>query len=146
VKIVDDGGSTASATTKVTVFAFPAGGDFVIGNGNDAIGTPVTFWGAQWVSNNTLSGGVAPSAFKGFENSLHVPGCPTSWTTAPGSSPPPPAGSLPSYMGVIVASSITASGSTVSGNVVHVAVVTTNPGYAPASGHAGTGTVVTLAC
>jgi hypothetical protein len=146
VKIIDDGGSMASATTKVTVFAFPAGGDFVIGDGNDAIGTPVTFWGAQWAKDDTLSGGSAPSAFKGFETSLRSPGCPANWTTAPGNSPPPPSGPLPSYMGVIVSSSITQSGSTIAGNMVHVAIVKTDPGYAPDPGHAGTGTVVALVC
>ena len=45
VTIVDDGGSTAVATTQVTVFAFPTGGSFVIGNGNAGTGTAVTFLG-----------------------------------------------------------------------------------------------------
>lgn len=137
VTIVDDGG-TASATTHVIVFAFPAGGDFVIGDGNDALGTPVTFWAVQWDQDNTLSGGA--SAFKGFENSLPNPSCPATWTTNTGNSPPPPAAPLPSFMGVIVPSSIGQSGSVISGNVEHVVIVTTDPGYAPDPGHAGTGT------
>jgi hypothetical protein len=47
---------------------------------------------------------------------------------------------------VIVASSISQSGSTISGNTVHMVIVQTNPGYAPNPGHAGTGTVVAQIC
>jgi hypothetical protein len=49
-------------------------------------------------------------------------------------------------MGVIVASSITNSGSTISGNTLHIVVVQTNSGYEPNPGHAGTGTVVAQVC
>jgi hypothetical protein len=49
-------------------------------------------------------------------------------------------------MAVIVASSISQSGSTISGNTVHMVIVQTNPGYAPDPGHAGTGTVVAQIC
>jgi hypothetical protein len=49
-------------------------------------------------------------------------------------------------MAVIVSSSIGQSGSTISGNTVHIVIVRTNPGYAPDPGHAGTGTVVTTVC
>ena len=46
-----------SSKTKATImFGFPAFGDFVIGDG--------TFWGAQWSSNNTLSGGPLPRALR----------------------------------------------------------------------------------
>ena len=57
--VTDDGGSTSTTgPCQVLVFAFaPGGGAFVIGNGNSAIGTAVTFWGAQWWKLNTLSGG-----------------------------------------------------------------------------------------
>jgi hypothetical protein len=144
VTIVDDGSSTASATTNVIVYAFPAGGDFVIGDGNYANGASVTFWAAQWDKDNTLTGGSA--AFKGFENSLLGPSCPATWTADAGNSTPPPAGPLPSYMGIIVSGSISKSGSVISGNVEHVVIVTTNPGYAPDPGPAGTGTVVALVC
>jgi hypothetical protein len=144
VSIVDDGGSTASATTSVIVYAFPPGGDFVIGDGDFANGASVTFWAAQWDQDNTLTGGAA--AFKGFENSLVDPSCPATWTAATGNSSPPPAGPLPTYMGVIVSGSIGQSGSTISGNVEHVVVVATNAGYEPNPGHAGTGTVVAQVC
>ncbi|MGA2806072.1 MAG: hypothetical protein ABSF89_17070 [Acidimicrobiales bacterium] len=49
-------------------------------------------------------------------------------------------------MGVIVSSSITQSGSTISGNTPDIVVVKTNSGYAPDPGHAGTGTVVAQVC
>ena len=146
VKIVDDGGSTATAVTQVIVFAFAKGGSFVIGDGNSATGTAVTFWGAQWAKSNSLSGGPAPSSFKGFEDSAAPPVCHTSWITDPGNSTPPPSGPVPSYMGVIVSSSITKSGSTISGNTPDIVVVKTNSGYAPDPGHAGTGTVVAQVC
>ncbi|TAN29474.1 MAG: hypothetical protein EPN30_02510 [Actinomycetota bacterium] len=146
VTIVDDGGSTAIAVTHVTAFAFPSGGAFVISNANSANGTAVTFWGAQWAKINTLSGGLAPSSFKGFEDSAAPAVCSTSWTTDPGNSTPPPSGPLPTYMGVIVSSSITQSGSMISGNTPGIVIVKTNSGYAPDPGHAGTGTVVASVC
>jgi hypothetical protein len=146
ISIRDDGGSTATATTHVTVFAFALGGSFVIGDGNMATGTAVTFWGAQWARDNSLSGGPAPSAFKGFQDSSTAPACGTSWSTDPANSTPPPDGPLPSYMGVIVSSSITQHGSAISGDTPHIVVVKTDPGYQPDPGHAGTGTVVAKVC
>jgi hypothetical protein len=146
-KIVDDGGSTATTTCAILVFGTSAGGNFVIGDGNKAVGSHVTFWGAQWAKRNTLSGGHAPAAFKGFETTPSgAPACGTSWSTLPGNSPPPSAGPLPAFMAVIVASSISKSGSTISGNTPHVVVVQTNPGYAPNPGHAGTGKVIAIVC
>src|SRR6185437_16020206 len=96
---------------------------------------------------NMLGGGTAPAQFKGFANSpAALPACQTTWSTAPGNSPPPPAGPLPAFMAVIVSSSVTKSGSTISGNVLHEVVVQTNGGYAPNPGHPGTGTVVATIC
>ena len=136
------GGTTdylgSSATGSTVLFAFAAGGTFVIG---DRAAQPnVTFWGAQWWKLNPTSHGAAPPAFKGWAACSGA--CTTGWTTGPGNSPPPPAGPLPTYMGVIVSGSIVKSGSTISGNTVHVVVVRTSPGYAPDPGHAGTGVVV----
>jgi hypothetical protein len=45
-----------------------------------------------------------------------------------------------------VSSSITKHGSSIGGNVAHIVVVKTNPGYASNPGHAGTGTEVTVFC
>jgi len=49
-------------------------------------------------------------------------------------------------MAVIVSSTISKSGSTITGDTVHEVVVKTNAGYAPNPGHAGTGTVVAQIC
>jgi uncharacterized repeat protein (TIGR01451 family) len=135
-----------ASRTSALVYCLVPGGNFVIGDGNDATGTSVTFWGAQWSKLNDLSGGKAPSAFKGWENSPAVVTCGTDWTTKPGNSPPPPAAPLPSVIAVIVSSSIDKSGSTISGDTAHLVVVRTNPGYAPNPGHAGTGTVLGQIC
>ncbi len=126
------------------VYAFPKGGDFAVGD-KTSTGS-VTFWGARWFFANSLSGGSPPRSFKGFENSTFVPACgATIWTTTGGNSPHPP-GTIPTYMGVIVTSKVTKSGSQVSGNIVHIVVVKTNPGYAPNPGSPGTGTVVAIVC
>jgi hypothetical protein len=119
---------------------------FVIGDGNSATGTAVTFWGAQCWKLNTLSGGATPASFRGYALNPSTPRCGTGWTTVPGNSPPPPAGPLPSFMGVIVSSSISKTGSQISGNTVHIVVVQTNPGYRNDPGHPGTGTVVAQVC
>ena len=49
-------------------------------------------------------------------------------------------------MAVIVSSSITKSGSTISGDVKAIVVVQTDPGYSGNPGHAGTGRVVAVVC
>jgi len=147
VSIADVGGSKATTSCTVLIFATTTGGTFVIGDGNAATGTDVTFWGAQWWKVNDVSAGAAPAAFKGFENApSDLPACGTTWSTAPGNSPPPPAGPLPAFMAVIVSSSISKSGATISGTVAHEVIVRTDAGYAPNPGHAGTGTVVATIC
>ncbi|MHB8242519.1 MAG: SdrD B-like domain-containing protein [Solirubrobacteraceae bacterium] len=146
VHIVDDGGSTADATTQVLIYGTAKGGSFVIGDKDAAAGTSVTFWGAQWWKLNSLSGGSGPAAFKGFEDSPTTVTCGTSWTTDPGNSTPPPAGPLPEYMAVIVSSKISKAGAAISGNTVHEVVVKTSTGYASDPGHAGTGTVIAQIC
>lgn len=124
----------------------PGGGAFVIGDKESAIGSNVTFWGARWADLNPVSQGIAPASFKGFALRPAVPACGAAWTADPGNSSPPPAGPLPQYMAVIVSSSITKAGSTITGNTPHVVIVKTKPGYAPDPGHAGTGTVVSQVC
>jgi hypothetical protein len=146
VHIVDDGGSTADAQTRVLIYGLAQGGNFVIGDGNAAAASTVAFWSASWWKLNTLSGGTAPASFKGFEDQPAQPACGQNWSTDPGNSTPPPAGSLPAYMAVIVASSVSQSGSTIAGNTPHLVVVQTNPGYAPSPGHPGTGTVIATIC
>jgi hypothetical protein len=131
-------------TVSAIVFA-PGGGSFVIGDKNAGVGNSVTFWGAHWAKDNSLSGGKAPASFKGFAELPSTPACGIGWSSDPGNSTPPPPGPLPAFMGVIVTSSASQNGSTISGNTVQIVIVQTNPGYAPAPGHAGTGTVLSVA-
>lgn len=118
-----------------------ASGNFVIGDGNAAIGSQVTFWGAQWWKDNTVSGGTAPPSFKGY--ALNVDAIDCTFTSRPGNSAPPPEGPLPGTITVIVTSSVTKDGPTISGTILGFAQVTTDPGYEPDPGHPGTGMVVT---
>lgn len=121
------------------------GGAFVIGDLENHSGAHVLYWGAQWWKQELMSGGAAPAAFKGLELSNPAPTCGSTWTTRPGNSPHPPA-TVPSVMGVIVSSHITQKGSTISGDVVHIVIVRTDPGYGPNPGHAGTGVIVGQIC
>jgi hypothetical protein len=144
-------GSSGSTAVEVLSIGLLAHGSFVIGDQNATVGKIVTFsdvefWGSDWWKLNSLSGGPAPAAFKGFaQSSPNPPTCGENWTTDTGNSSGPPA-TVPGFMAVIAASKITQSGSTISGNAPHVVVVKTNPGYAPNPGHKGTGTVVGIVC
>ncbi|MGE5273236.1 MAG: hypothetical protein ACM3QU_05595, partial [Verrucomicrobiota bacterium] len=111
----------------------------------------VTWWASTWSSLNDLTGGDAPASFKGFAGVITLPttsppvGCGSSWTTTGGNSPPPTK-AVPAYMGVVVAGNVTKSGSTISGDSVHIVVVQTNPGYGPAPGKHGTGKIIATFC
>jgi len=127
-------------------FQFPSGGMFVVGNlANLSVGATVNFWGSQWSQHNPMSGGPAPNAFKGFEDGTATPACGGTWTSRPGNSSNPPS-VIPQFMGVIVSSSVTKSGSVISGDVKRIVVVQTNSGYGPSPGHWGTGQVVAVIC
>jgi PKD repeat protein len=138
--ILDDGGVTASASTRTLAFAFPANGVYVIGD-RSATGS-VTFFGGDWAKQNSLSGGKAPSAFKGFVQT--APACRGDWTTRPGgddgNTDGAGQGNLPAYMAVIVSSSVTKSKDTISGNSVRFAIVKVDPQNGDQV--VGTGTVV----
>jgi hypothetical protein len=145
--VMNPAGTITSNDVDVKWVSTPlTGGTFVIGDLNDAVGTPVTFWGAKWWKLNSLSGGRAPAAFKGFALHISGPTCGDTWTSTPGNSPPPPPGPLPPSMPIIVSSHITKSGRTISGDIEHIVIVDTNPRYEPNPGHAGTGTVVNQVC
>jgi Bacterial Ig-like domain (group 3) len=143
----------SSDTSKTAiVFSFPSRGAFVLGDDSAAVPiTTVAWWADDWSTENNLSGGFAPPAFKGFAATVALPtstppaACAGPWTSRPGNSSSPPA-SVPSYMGVLVSSSITKSGSTISGNTTNIVVMKTEPGYAPDPGHHGTGTIVASYC
>jgi hypothetical protein len=49
-------------------------------------------------------------------------------------------------MGVIVSSSVTQNGSSITGTVQKIIVVKTDPGYGPNPGHPGTGKVIAIFC
>lgn len=72
--------------------------------------------------------------------------CSTNWTADPGNSAPPPAGPLPAFMAVLVSSTISKSGSTITGDTPYIVIVQTGPGYDANPGHAGMGTVVATVC
>jgi uncharacterized repeat protein (TIGR01451 family) len=145
----------SSATGSAFVFAFPTKGAFVLGDQTAASAgsSTVTWWSDGWNRANDLSGGLAPSSFKGFAGTvatlptggLQPSSCSGTWTTTGGNSPPPTS-DVPSYMGVLVASTVTKSGNTISGNFVHIVVVQVNPGYAPNPAKTGTGTIVATYC
>ena len=139
---------SADTTKNVIIFAFPSRGIFVLGD-KSATAAPatVTFWGAQWATQNILSGGIAPSSFKGFADtpSSKPPACGGAWTSSPGNSSSP-VESVPAYMGTAVSTSITKNGSTISGRITKIVVVLTAPGYAADPGHAGTGTIIATYC
>ncbi len=148
--------SPSSDTSKSGItFSFPSSGTFVLGDSTVAAASPLTnvsWWGATWSDLNSLTGGAAPSAFKGYADSVTTlptsspaPVCGTTFTTKPGNSSSPPS-SVPSYMGVLVASSVSKSGSTISGTYGKIVVVKTDGGYAANPGHPGGGTIVATLC
>ena len=146
-----------SADTGKTaiVFAFPSYGAFVLGDDTVAAATPstvVTWWDSNWSGAIELSGGESPSAFKGFADTIAslpttspASTCSGTWTSSGGNSAPPTTG-VPSYMGVLVTSSVAKSGTTIAGNFSEIVVVITDPGYAPGPGHSGTGRIVATFC
>jgi hypothetical protein len=119
-------------------------GTFVIGDQNALVGSEVTFWGAQWWTENPLSTGLAPASFKGFADNATAT-CGESWSTDPGNSSHPPA-SVNGLIPVIVASQITKSGPVISGDTKEVVMVQVDPGYAGDPGHPGTGIVEWVVC
>jgi hypothetical protein len=145
----------SSKSASVIVFAFPSRGAFVLGDATVAsasAGTTVTWWGDAWWAANRLSGGSAPDSFKGFADEVTslpttspADACGATFLTRAGNSPPPTA-EVPSYMGVVVASSVAKAGSSVKGVWGRIVVVKTNPGYAPGPGHTGSGTIVASFC
>ena len=146
----------SSASANVILFAFPTKGAFVLGDRSVSAATPttsLTWWSDTWYAKNSVSGGVAPDAFKGFAASVtSLPttspanSCGTTFLTRTGNSPPPTS-EVPGYMGVIVASKVVKDKT---GNVTgvwgKVVVVKTDAGYSPSPGHPGTGKVVATFC
>ena len=139
-----------TATVTWTVNFATSGGAFVISDLKDVNGHGVYWWGAQWWKNDQFrSGAFAPASFKGFVDSVSSSStwCGQTWTTRPGNSSRPPKAVAPgSLMAVIVSSHITKRGPVISGDIVHIVLVRTNPGYGPNPGHVGTGSIVSTLC
>jgi hypothetical protein len=138
----------ATASSSANVIASTGAGAFVVGDnstGSPTIGKAVYFWGSQWSKSNSLSGGAAPPAMKGFADSAPSITCGATWATHTGDSSSPPA-AIPGQIAVIVSNNVTRSGSAISGRVAHIVIVQVDPGYGPALGHAGTGTIVGTIC
>jgi hypothetical protein len=133
----DEFDQPASATGATIVFSPLASGAFAVGDISAVPGATVTWWSPTWSSANVLGTGPAPSAFKGFINTLSD----ESWSAAGGSSGGAPA-STPSYLSVVVVDSASKSGSTISGTATGQAIVLVNPGYDPEAGVPGTGVLL----
>jgi hypothetical protein len=141
---------SATATQTILVYTYPTTGAFVLGDqtvNNTLPGITLTWWDSQWSNTNILTNGSAPSSFKGFAQNVNQTAltCGGTWTTSSGNSSNPPA-IVPSYMPVLVSSSITKSGSTISGDIQKIVIIKTDSGYAGNPGHAGTGTIVATLC
>jgi hypothetical protein len=137
-------GTLALAGPATAAQPHSTGGAFVIGDQNAAVGSQVTFSGAQWWQVNALTDGPAPASFKGFADTATAT-CGETWTTRPGNSSEPPA-DVADVVRVVVSSTVTKSGPVISGNTAKVVLVRTDPGYGPNPGHPGTGTVVSVVC
>jgi hypothetical protein len=135
----------AESITIAPNCAPPPTSGFFIGNSSATSGKAVNFWGSQWSETNALSGGTAPAAFKGFADSTTGLTCGSTWTTSTGNSSHPPA-TIAGIINVMVTSSVVQKGSVISGTAVHVVRLQVNPGYGPAPGHAGWGTVIGVVC
>jgi hypothetical protein len=136
---------TSNTATVTWVAIAPGAGAFVIGDLENATGGSVYWWGAQWWKKDAMSSGPAPASFKGYELDNASPWCGQTWTTRPGNSPHPPQ-TVPGMMAVIVSSHIVQNGPVISGDVVGIVLVQTNPGYGPNPGHPGTGTIISTLC
>ncbi len=138
----------ASTRGSVVIFAYLPSGSFIVADTAAQAGAGVVFWSDIWSQVNKPGGGPAPSSFKGFADDVggYPTRCGVNWKTTTGNSPPPPAGPLPSYMAVSVASTVNQIGPIATGNTQRIVVVQTAPGYAPDPSHPGTGTVVATVC
>ena len=92
------------------------------------------------LKDNSLSGGAAPSAFKGL--AISTDALSRKFATGPGNSVDGPDALPPGDVLVLIASPITKSGSTINGTFSGTVMVQPDPGYAGDPGHAGTGVVV----
>ena len=123
-------------------------GGFVVGDQSAVAGCAGDVLGRAVVEAQLAVAAVGcTGSFKGFGDGTTARrrACGGSFTAGPGNSASF-GGQLPSYMGVIVAGSITKHGSAISGNIAHIVGRADQPRLAPNPGHAGTGTEVAVFC
>jgi PKD repeat protein len=120
----------ASTSGPVLFYRLPVGGAFAVGDRSST--GEVTFWSPSWWLVNTLSGGPAPTSFKGFVHPIA-----NWWVASPGFGRAPT--TAPEWMGVIVTSAVKKDAAEITGNTVKLVVVHVDT-YDPAL--AGRGTVV----
>jgi hypothetical protein len=139
--------ATPTSTPTSTPNPYLERGAFVIGDLEVASGASVTFWGPGWSNENGLSGGTAPSGFKGFAESPSStpPQCGGSWSDATGSSGDPPS-TIPAQMAVVVSSEITTANGQLHGDIVQIVLVRVDPGYGTGVGQGGTGQIIEVIC
>jgi RHS repeat-associated protein len=147
--------NSASATAEVMTY-LPAA--FVVWGGNAtalSLGQRVNFWGHSWASQVTAGDYQAHGDFKGYADTVNqyricqsdarTHGTPrltdSCWSTKPGQSFPPT--TIPTYIGVIVSTSIDKSGPRDYGNIAALIVVKVDPepAYGPTPGKPGFGTI-----
>ncbi len=148
----------ASASTEVVGY-LPAA--FVVWGGNAgglSLGQRVNFWGHSWARQVSAGDYKAHGDFKGYADTVNqfricqpnarTGGTPqltdSCWSTKPGQSFPPQ--SLPSYIGVIVTTSMDKSGARDYGNIAALVVVKVDPEpeYGPTPGKPGFGTILAV--
>ena len=156
------GGATGTIPTAI-IASPPSSGGFVVGDVPAAatplrLRVPEASARRRWVPTSTSGAhscgrrtSSAVSTFAGADEGLHrqraqlrlrCTELPQQLDVEPGHQLFDPPAMIPMYMLVVVSSSITASGSTISGNIKHLVVVQVSPGYGPAPGHDGFGQII----
>jgi predicted outer membrane repeat protein len=110
---------------------------------NVTVGQNYLFWGAQWAKQVKGGDYKGSSSFKGYADKVDWKA--GTWSAGSGNSDDPPS-SVPSYIGVIVATSATKNGSATSGNIAEIGVLKVDSPnrYEPDPGHPGSGVLVAI--
>ena len=154
--MLDVNGSHGSVVTFTLARVPPPSGPppqnlpvFVIGDVQPhALGNNVNFWGAQWWTNNIMSGptiqGNSKAGFNGYANGGDIL-CGGNWESLPGNSAPPPA-TIPARAMVVVTSTVIKNGPNLGGDIVQILLVNQDGNYQPNPGHEGNGPVASIVC
>ena len=138
-----------ATTAAIAATAVPsAAGDpaptgyFVIGDLSATANAHVTFWGAQWWKENSLSSESTRPPFKGYALTVDHATC-TFFATRTGNSTPPPDPPLQlsdeGAITVLVTDSVWQEGPVIKGRIKGFAHVVPDAGYDDNPGHEGTG-------